>query len=174
MPSDSVPDDGQSWHDMAACRGSGVNFHPERGEDARPAKAVCAGCPVREQCLDDALADSTRKGIWGGTSERERRRMRADGHTADARQHLVPVFDGVARRPVEPAEPEDGAWETWGVRYVGRFDRPAVCRRWCCRPATGVLGLCEWHLAAYLRTVDGPRTPVAAIPTWKVVPGSGF
>ena len=41
------------------------------------AKAVCAGCPVREACLEFALANDERWGVWGGTSERQRRAMRA-------------------------------------------------------------------------------------------------
>ncbi|MDV7390081.1 WhiB family transcriptional regulator, partial [Arthrospira platensis SPKY1] len=51
-------------------------FFPLRGEDVRAAKAVYADCPVSAECLDDALANHEMVGIWGGTSERERRRMR--------------------------------------------------------------------------------------------------
>ncbi len=50
-------------------------FFPEKGGSTRPAKAVCAGCPVRAQCLEHALAHDERYGVWGGTSERERRRL---------------------------------------------------------------------------------------------------
>lgn len=55
-------------------------FYPERGDHLhlREAKAVCAGCTVRDECLAYALAPPVEKwGIWGGTSERERRRMRS-------------------------------------------------------------------------------------------------
>ncbi|MGY1690748.1 WhiB family transcriptional regulator [Geodermatophilus sp. SYSU D00697] len=51
-------------------------FFPEKGGSTREAKRVCAGCPVRSQCLEFALANDERFGIWGGLSERERRRLR--------------------------------------------------------------------------------------------------
>jgi WhiB family transcriptional regulator, redox-sensing transcriptional regulator len=70
-----------AWQAEAACRGAGtVDYFPSRGESTAAAKAVCAGCPVRTECLDYALdtpADARLPGIWGGTSERERRGMRA-------------------------------------------------------------------------------------------------
>ena len=68
-----------AWHRDAACREtSGVNFFPRFGEDAEPAKAVCAGCPVRGECLAFAAGYSERDlvGIWGGTSGRDRHAMR--------------------------------------------------------------------------------------------------
>lgn len=51
-------------------------FFPERGGSTREAKAVCRGCDVREPCLAYALRNGEKFGIWGGTSERERRRMK--------------------------------------------------------------------------------------------------
>lgn len=59
-----------------------VNFFIDRGEDSRPAKAVCAGCLVRGECLDFALSGPERFGVWGGTSERERRRLRRSASVA--------------------------------------------------------------------------------------------
>lgn len=65
------------WAKQAECRHLNPDlFFPERGEPVTAAKAVCAGCPVRAECLDYALANGEKHGIWGGTSERERRRMR--------------------------------------------------------------------------------------------------
>ncbi len=65
-----------SWRDQAACRGLDPDiFYPVSDDDADMAKAVCATCPVREACLEHALANRERDGIWGGASERERRRM---------------------------------------------------------------------------------------------------
>lgn len=66
-----------SWMRFANC----ADLHPDlmfprRGEDALPAKRVCAGCTVRDACLDYALTNGERYGIWGGMSERERRRLR--------------------------------------------------------------------------------------------------
>ncbi|TFV88178.1 WhiB family transcriptional regulator [Blastococcus sp. CT_GayMR20] len=51
-------------------------FFPEKGGSTREAKRVCTGCDVRAECLEYALANDERFGIWGGLSERERRRLR--------------------------------------------------------------------------------------------------
>ena len=66
-----------TWHTQAACRGTGPDgFFPGLGGSTEAAKEVCAGCDVRTECLEAALADSQRQGVWGGTSERYRRDMR--------------------------------------------------------------------------------------------------
>jgi WhiB family redox-sensing transcriptional regulator len=68
-----------AWMDRANCLGCDPElFFPERGESVVEAKAVCAGCVVRADCLDFALATGEKVGIWGGLSERERRRVRRD------------------------------------------------------------------------------------------------
>lgn len=65
------------WQSFGLCRGVNPDlFFPERGESTREAKEVCRGCPVREECLEYALAGGEKFGIWGGLSERERRRIR--------------------------------------------------------------------------------------------------
>ena len=51
-------------------------FYPEAGAPNRDAKRVCAGCEVRAECLAYAIAHRERHGVWGGTTERERRRLR--------------------------------------------------------------------------------------------------
>jgi WhiB family redox-sensing transcriptional regulator len=51
-------------------------WFPEKGGNSRPAKQVCQSCEVRDQCLQYALDRDVRFGIWGGLSERERRRLR--------------------------------------------------------------------------------------------------
>lgn len=51
-------------------------FFPERGASTKEAKGVCQGCVVREDCLEYALSNGEKFGIWGGLSERERRRIR--------------------------------------------------------------------------------------------------
>ena len=55
------------------CRG--VLPVSEDEADAAEAKAICADCPVRQACLEHALAHREREGVWGGTTERERRRI---------------------------------------------------------------------------------------------------
>lgn len=69
-----------SWRDDAACRGPEHDldlFFPTRGETdrLRAAKAVCATCPVTEPCLAFALLTGA-EGIWGGTSEKQRRAIK--------------------------------------------------------------------------------------------------
>lgn len=63
---------------QGACRGSKVNFFPPNGHNllTRPALELCNSCPVQMACLDYALANNIDHGIWGGTSERARRRIR--------------------------------------------------------------------------------------------------
>ena len=51
-------------------------FFPEKGGSTRDAKKICASCDVRAQCLEYALQNDERFGIWGGLSERERRKLR--------------------------------------------------------------------------------------------------
>jgi WhiB family redox-sensing transcriptional regulator len=53
-----------------------VDFFPVHGQDVRPAKAVCSICAVRLECLTHCFAMGEHYGIWGGLSERERRRIR--------------------------------------------------------------------------------------------------
>jgi WhiB family redox-sensing transcriptional regulator len=70
--------DHAAWTAHAACKGSAAHlFFPGRGETHAPAKAVCRTCPVSDECLQYALDNSIKHGIWGGMSERERRRIRA-------------------------------------------------------------------------------------------------
>ena len=69
--------DEKSWQDLANCLGVDPDlFFPERGASTREAKDVCRGCVVREDCLEYALQNGEKFGIWGGMSERERRRIR--------------------------------------------------------------------------------------------------
>lgn len=56
-------------------------FFPEKGGSTREAKRICGRCGVKAECLEYALAHDERFGIWGGLSERERRRLRP-GHRA--------------------------------------------------------------------------------------------
>lgn len=65
------------WREDAACRGVDTDvFFPVTDEEAAPAKAICATCPVREECLEFALETRQEEGVWGGLTETERRRLR--------------------------------------------------------------------------------------------------
>ena len=69
--------DANRWQERANCLGVDPDlFFPERGASTREAKGVCRGCEVRVECLEYALAQGEKFGIWGGLSERERRRVR--------------------------------------------------------------------------------------------------
>jgi len=73
-----LEDDGQlAWQVDALCAQTDPEaFFPEKGGSTRDAKRICEGCDVRAQCLDYALRNDERFGIWGGLSERERRKLR--------------------------------------------------------------------------------------------------
>jgi WhiB family redox-sensing transcriptional regulator len=66
-----------AWQERALCAQTDPEaFFPEKGGSTREAKRVCTGCDVRAECLEYALTNDERFGIWGGLSERERRRLR--------------------------------------------------------------------------------------------------
>jgi WhiB family transcriptional regulator, redox-sensing transcriptional regulator len=64
------------WRKLGACRGLDASiFYPDDDDDAAAAKAVCEGCGVRAACLEHALISREKAGVWGGATERERRRI---------------------------------------------------------------------------------------------------
>ena len=70
-------DSAMSWQERALCAQTDPEaFFPEKGGSTREAKKVCVACEVRTQCLEYALAKDERFGIWGGLSERERRKLK--------------------------------------------------------------------------------------------------
>lgn len=74
---DSEEDNPLAWQSDALCAQTDPEaFFPEKGGSTRDAKKICASCEVRAQCLEYALANDERFGIWGGLSERERRKLR--------------------------------------------------------------------------------------------------
>jgi WhiB family redox-sensing transcriptional regulator len=69
------------WTGDALCAQTDPDsFFPEQGGSTREAKAVCRSCPVQVECLDYALANEERFGIWGGVSERDRRKLHRRTH----------------------------------------------------------------------------------------------
>ena len=82
---DAADDSQLSWQERALCAQTDpAAFFPEKGGSTREAKKVCTGCEVRAECLEYALAHDERFGIWGGLSERERRRLRLQRRDAIA------------------------------------------------------------------------------------------
>ncbi len=74
-----------TWQRFANCLGVDPDlFFPERGASTREAKEVCRACVVRADCLEYAIVNGEKFGIWGGLSERERRRIRRARALANA------------------------------------------------------------------------------------------
>lgn len=74
---DDDDDSALAWQADSLCAQTDPEaFFPEKGGSTRDAKKICASCEVRAQCLEYALANDERFGIWGGLSERERRKLR--------------------------------------------------------------------------------------------------
>lgn len=69
----------QDWQEQALCAQTDPEaFFPEKGGSTREAKRICRACGVRDECLEYALENDERFGIWGGLSERERRRLKKE------------------------------------------------------------------------------------------------
>jgi len=78
-----------AWTADAVCASTDPElFYPEKGGSTREAKKICAGCPVTAACLQYALDMDERYGVYGGLSERERRRLRRPAPVAKQRTCL--------------------------------------------------------------------------------------
>jgi len=121
-------------------------FFPEKGGSVREAKAVCTGCPVRVQCLEYALAHDERFGVWGGTSERERRRLKATA-----------ARGGTTSRPVarRTGGPAPGS-------APGQVDEVVVARLMAGRPVTGASRVEVAQAAIGLHRAGGSARRIAA------------
>src|SRR6201990_1141844 len=98
-------EDELGWQDQALCAQTDPEaFFPEKGGSTREAKRVCRSCEVRAECLEYALQHSIRDGIWGGMSERDRRRPAAPPPTQ--------------RQPETPPSPHRGV--TWS-HHLGKW-----------------------------------------------------
>ncbi len=79
VPGLFVEDEEEGWQERALCAQTDPEaFFPEKGGSTREAKKICTGCEVKAECLEYALANDERFGIWGGLSERERRRIKRE------------------------------------------------------------------------------------------------
>ena len=73
---DETPDE-NTWMLRAVCRGANPGeFFPSEGAGVAAAQRVCATCPVAVECLEYAMVNRIEQGVWGGTSERQRRDLR--------------------------------------------------------------------------------------------------
>lgn len=88
-------------------------FFPEKGGSTKAAKKVCAACPVAEQCLDYALREGERIGIWGGRAPRERRRMAGfQPSQGESQEQMLRRLHGLGLMDVEIA-PHLGVSAHW-------------------------------------------------------------
>ena len=123
IPITIEPDD-RSWQDYANCLGVDPDlFFPERGASTREAKEVCRGCVVREDCLEYALVNGEKFGIWGGMSERERRRLRRQ------RALAAPCLHRVRNTLASPPAPLRAGLTSTGGRRISACLQPAVPSR---------------------------------------------
>lgn len=88
MNNDLFTESDLSWKQNANCYGIDTDlFFPERGVSSSNAKSVCEGCTVKQECLEYALANGEKFGIWGGLSERERRVLRSERRMRRHKKH---------------------------------------------------------------------------------------
>ena len=96
----------EPWTRLAVCNQTDPEaFFPEKGGSNAAAKAICNRCPVTAKCLEYALANDERFGIWGGMSERERREMKR------ARPPAPPVRRGRPSAPPPHGTPARAQWD---------------------------------------------------------------
>ena len=72
------------WMRRAACRGMTDVMYPGRHDDTRIPIAICSTCPVQTECLDHAITNREKHGIWGALPEKQRRRLRRAHREANA------------------------------------------------------------------------------------------
>lgn len=99
----------EPWISLGACKQSDKEqFFPEKGDSASPAQLVCGSCPVRQHCLDYAMDNDIRFGVWGGLSARQRQKLVKDEsyviHGEQARRHL-PLWPVAMHVPAQRSDP---------------------------------------------------------------------
>ncbi|MDY5585627.1 MAG: WhiB family transcriptional regulator [Arcanobacterium sp.] len=77
--------DDLAWMEDALCAQTDPDiFYPEKGGSTAPATSICEGCSVRSECLEYAITNDIRHGIWGGTSDNDRKRISRERKLARA------------------------------------------------------------------------------------------
>ena len=71
----TIPITQENWATHAACRDVDPALFFSAGQPARRVLAICARCPVKDYCLADVLKDPSLKGVWAGTTKKERDRI---------------------------------------------------------------------------------------------------
>lgn len=111
------------WISRAACAGDNPDrWFPGRGGDAEPGRLICAGCPVRVECLRDAVARREVHGMWGGAAGRTLRQLR---QAFAQRTHATPAcVEGCACPWCTAVADHLAALDRLRYGDVGRFTRP--------------------------------------------------
>lgn len=153
--------DAPRWQDQALCAQTDPEaFFPEKGGSTREAKRVCMLCEVRVQCLDYALDNDERFGIWGGLSERERRRVKKGAIDDEEVELDDAMFAAGPRTMREHCSPGGvlhaagislGVAQTWASR--GKFIPP-------CGPAPGRGGVRLYDTAGVVAWLNAKRGAV--------------
>jgi WhiB family redox-sensing transcriptional regulator len=95
----------EDWSAQAACRATDPDALFVQGAAQNRAKQVCSGCPVRTECLADALDHQIEFGVWGGMTERERRALlRRRPHVTSWRRLLEAARIDFERTGALPAQ----------------------------------------------------------------------
>lgn len=111
----------EPWQQDALCAQVGGDaWYPEKGESTLAARIICLDCPIRTTCLREALDRDERFGVWGGYSERQRRRLKRGEAVA------------LATRP-EPGEPM--ACAHCGEEFAPSHATARYCTKYCSRNA---------------------------------------
>lgn len=137
-----------AWYEAAVCAQIGSDYwYPEKGCGSNKAKEVCAACPVRSECLEYALDNGERFGVWGGKSERERRRLGNRRHCREC--------DGLIAADASTAE----RYCSDECRRVSRRKAEAECEKaygciQCGTPATAL----RCHACAHRHQVEQVMT----------------
>jgi WhiB family redox-sensing transcriptional regulator len=125
----AVREEDATWMAQARCRGMNPSvFFPSDGAGFEVAQRICVECPVRAECLEFALANRIEQGAWGGTSERERRRILRRRRALKLENEFVLARRGhEARSNHQPQEYVDSRADTGrrtgpGVVTGGVFD----------------------------------------------------
>ena len=133
-----------SWQERALCSQTDPEaFFPEKGGSTREAKRICTGCEVSSECLEYALEHDERFGIWGGLSERERRRLKrapSDRPLDRQRRMIGPVCDDLERAPGRPLQLIQVVVVPAARRRAGDEPVRRRCRRRTSRTSSGSAG----------------------------------
>ncbi|PWR10592.1 hypothetical protein DKT68_08515 [Micromonospora acroterricola] len=119
-----------AWMSQANCQGTDTNeFYPDKGGDSTAARRICRRCPVRLECLKDALDRREKHGIWGGLSDHQRTALLRRRERQQAREAAATKQQEQAGNTcVTCDEPED-RWDTRDRLYISGGVKCPGCSR---------------------------------------------